>query len=569
MEVRLEDFWRPSDQQQFGTAFQRIQESLTGSNADEDHVTIKLAAGGVYHFTSTLDVIRRTSIVGEGYNGFQPVLGDPTVSNMPTMHWTENVCGMITHYPSDSNGACTFGDGTRTDVDGPLSLFNVALRGNGTTSGLHCHGINAHRSVHLFNASISYFGGCGLKANSSHGSVENRGNCNFTNWTNGNVRENGGIGVLIQGGDSNGCYFLNIATNDNAGQWVPGLSGVNVSQIANTSLLPNTFIQCATGEQINGGVPFYDHSSAGSVWITPYVEGGSVLTADIATPTMIIGGTITAPSSGAIIDAGVDATIRVTPALRVSNVNASGSVVSWVGDPVFANVVQSYYDSATDGGGRLRLHHNQVSTGNEDHWEWVDTGSSTLRWQMNTGIANRRDGRARIAFPSGFRYFNRNTGADAYVFTDTQGGIPLDLKGVGTRALISSASFTAGQNVVITTSAAHNFFNGQRVFINTIGVTSGALPITNGTYYNVINQSSTTFALANTNGLNAALYSGSSGIAVGMRAEGWAATLPTTGNFAPGDRLWRSQPSASGSPGWICINTGSTGGTWQSMPNLM
>jgi len=42
---------------------------------------------------------------------------------------------------------------------------------------------------------------------------------------------------------------------------------------------------------------------------------------------------------------------------------------------------------------------------------------------------------------------------------------------------------------------------------------------------------------------------------------------PTTGTWTRGDIIWKLDPSAGGSPGWVCVADGSPG-TWKAMANL-
>jgi hypothetical protein len=46
-----------------------------------------------------------------------------------------------------------------------------------------------------------------------------------------------------------------------------------------------------------------------------------------------------------------------------------------------------------------------------------------------------------------------------------------------------------------------------------------------------------------------------------------SSAAPTTGTWTRGDRCWNNAPSASGPPGWVCIESG-TPGTWKAMGNL-
>jgi parallel beta-helix repeat protein len=47
----------------------------------------------------------------------------------------------------------------------------------------------------------------------------------------------------------------------------------------------------------------------------------------------------------------------------------------------------------------------------------------------------------------------------------------------------------------------------------------------------------------------------------------YASTIPTTGTWVRGDIVWNESPSAGGTPGWVCVTSG-TPGTWKAMANL-
>jgi len=558
--VYLDDWYRPdTDGNQYGTAFMRIQEAMTGSTVDNS-VTI-LVKGGVYDFTQTLDIIRKVTIIGEDRASIPSALTSPQNYNGTCFRWLVDCTGIVNHYPSESNGRpSTYGDGTSRDAHGPLTMMNLQLMGNGTTTGLQYHGINAHAPFFLRNVGIQGFGGCGIKANASVQAIETRGNVNGSRMTDCSILNCGGIGLYVAGGDGNDCIFDKVYANNNASQWTLGLSGCNPSQIANTALLPNYFINCATGEPSAGTpvLPFFDNSSGGGLWTMPYVESVSIFQADISTPTLVIKGAIQLPNSGCILGAGVDGTMRITPGLTVYA--SASNVRMYAGDSAVLDAVYAYEDVAT-GGSKTRMHHNHFATPNEGMWELIDANSSTGRIFMHTDATNRRDGRGRFITPSGLIIENRNN-IRTYNFTHTLGGIPLEMKSIGQRFLISSMSFGSGSNVTVTTSTNHFMSSSQRVYINGVGTTSGTLPITNGSYYLIDVTGPTTFTLSNTDGRNAAIYSGSSGIVVVMSAYGRSTSTPITGAFAVGDTIENPIPVPLGTSRWRCTATGSTGGTW-------
>jgi hypothetical protein len=48
---------------------------------------------------------------------------------------------------------------------------------------------------------------------------------------------------------------------------------------------------------------------------------------------------------------------------------------------------------------------------------------------------------------------------------------------------------------------------------------------------------------------------------------GYATAAPTTGSWGKGSIVWNINPSAGGTPGWVCVADG-TPGTWKAMSNL-
>lgn len=43
--------------------------------------------------------------------------------------------------------------------------------------------------------------------------------------------------------------------------------------------------------------------------------------------------------------------------------------------------------------------------------------------------------------------------------------------------------------------------------------------------------------------------------------------IPVSGTYNRGDIMWNAQPSAGGTPGWVCVTSG-TPGTWKAMANI-
>lgn len=51
------------------------------------------------------------------------------------------------------------------------------------------------------------------------------------------------------------------------------------------------------------------------------------------------------------------------------------------------------------------------------------------------------------------------------------------------------------------------------------------------------------------------------------RRMGWAAGVPTKGSWQRGDVLWKTEPTASSTPGWVCVEAGEPG-VWKTMAAL-
>ena len=47
----------------------------------------------------------------------------------------------------------------------------------------------------------------------------------------------------------------------------------------------------------------------------------------------------------------------------------------------------------------------------------------------------------------------------------------------------------------------------------------------------------------------------------------YGTAAPSDGTWSRGDRVWNTAPSAGGTPGWVCVVSG-TPGTWKAMANL-
>ena len=56
-------------------------------------------------------------------------------------------------------------------------------------------------------------------------------------------------------------------------------------------------------------------------------------------------------------------------------------------------------------------------------------------------------------------------------------------------------------------------------------------------------------------------------VSIGGHKIAWATAAPSTGTWARGDVCHNSEPSAGGTPGWVCTEAGSPG-TWKAMANL-
>jgi len=62
------------------------------------------------------------------------------------------------------------------------------------------------------------------------------------------------------------------------------------------------------------------------------------------------------------------------------------------------------------------------------------------------------------------------------------------------------------------------------------------------------------------------LYGGETNKVIG-RVITWGTAAPTSGTWERGDICWNTSPSAGGSPGWVCVESG-TPGVWKAMANL-
>lgn len=56
-------------------------------------------------------------------------------------------------------------------------------------------------------------------------------------------------------------------------------------------------------------------------------------------------------------------------------------------------------------------------------------------------------------------------------------------------------------------------------------------------------------------------------LGVNVNHVGYVASIPTTGTYKRGDRLYNLSPSASGFIGWVCVTTG-TPGTWKTFGSI-
>ena len=75
------------------------------------------------------------------------------------------------------------------------------------------------------------------------------------------------------------------------------------------------------------------------------------------------------------------------------------------------------------------------------------------------------------------------------------------------------------------------------------------------------------FPFSNNRWISSLLLGGVSDSATNRRTLTTASAIPTTGTWAQGDVVFNTAPAAGGTPGWVCVTSG-TPGTWKAMANI-
>lgn len=148
-----------------------------------------------------------------------------------------------------------------------------------------------------------------------------------------------------------------------------------------------------------------------------------------------------------------------------------------------------------------------------------------------------------------------NAGWSLTLFAGCENYIPSLVRRTGTRSLNNVIQYSVP--TVMTTGEPQYYVGlestapNSQSFGNTFKTNVGALPNNHANLEYFLNNA--------TNGrMDVSIY--------GARQH-YAAAIPTVGYWIRGDIVWNTTPSAGGTPGWVCVTTG-TSGTWKAMANL-
>jgi hypothetical protein len=515
----LPDYYLPADGTVSGhpdylPAFNRIQDLISDALGG----IIQVPAGDFW-LSATFNLYKKLTIRGTN-SGFQP----STASTR--LIWPKNMTGIR-----------SWSGGVEVGYAGPVNSssafayiedIGIFCLDGSTISG---HGIHMGSPLRLNRVNIQAWGGNGVNIvayNAAQGLM--LGN-NANQWYISDcvIRSNKGNGLYVEGADANAGVAIMVSGGNN-GEW----------DFVDVSYLGNTYIGCqsdSNGGSFKGGgssvyVGCYSESKASAFGAGSFQIGGIGGT-DYNSPSLRITGDGTG-AAAAVINVDVNGAVtEILPIYEGTGYTTATVVVETEGDgsglAVTANIVGGKVTSYT------------INTAGVAYVGKVG-GAGQLRAQGSHGGLLSEGTFAVKNFAQGsVRYLDVNLCANA-------------------NQLVTGHSWNGTANDYEEFKFL-SWDNGSRSWQSSIAAV--------GVRY------VGSYTATETGGRSGVLSSGSvefpGGFWLGYGANGRQVTngsaAPATGEWARGDQVWNTAPSAGGTPGWVCT-TGGTPGTWKAMANL-
>lgn len=512
-------------------AFNRIQALISDYTLG---ITIRVPAGD-YWLSDTLHLYKNVHIEGAGMGNHGAIT---------RLYWPKDKTGIRCWAGNETNTAlndAAYGPypgpaGFQGHEYGKISDMGIFCTDSSTASG---HGIHISGQTRLYRLNIQGFGGDGVRIfayNAGQGG-NNAGTGMSNCWYIHDciIRSNKGNGLFVQGADTNaGVAHMILGGNNTLWDFV------------DNSYLGNTYIGCQSD---GGGLGSF---KGASIYIGCYNESkathldgaflvGGVLGPTFQSPTLIIEGDGDGNVGAVVTD--IDGNGAVTRILPITY--GSGYTTATVtpikqgggsGLAVTPNIVGGRITSYTITNGGSGYSPGRKAVGKISGYSGGEAVNGPLAI-TNYSKQSDRYLEAYIcnggnAILSSALYYNENIHTDNLVldWKNTLEAYELSVGGLG------GQDYGSAFRVIST--------------INTTATMGRSAPITWGSI-----QFPKGFWLGGTTGVT------------GGRQMTNGTAAPSSGEWARGDIVWNTAPSAGGTPGWVCT-TGGTPGTWKEMANL-
>lgn len=467
-----------------------------------------------------------------------------------TQHWA----GTTLIFPKNTTGIRAWSTSQDIGFPGPENgragqtvLENFAMSGQDMDYGDHTgHGVHMGVTMHLRNLNISGFSGHGVYCHSLDRAPGYTGNSNCWSVHNCIVRSNGVDGLHMGTGDGQaGVAFMVFGGNNNG--W----------DFFDDSWAGNTYIACHSDAGLISSGSFKSIAS-GSVYVGCYNESKAVALSGC----VVVGGNL-----AGFVDKGQ------TPSLEVVSGANPGSgataIVNRVSDPAGAilSVMPLDYGSGYDASPLPTVVLSKEGGGSGGVIVPVVSGGQIKSYTISAG------GTGYVGTTGGMATIN-NPGAGM----STTGPFSAPNYAYGGRYIVAHTHYEA--DAIYSAKIVDNLNNNnyevfdilnfnESYFTWNIGYNGGISAINITGKYNAI-----TAGRASAISKGMPLFANGLWLGFGSTARqvtnGTAA--PTTGQWARGDIVWNTAPSAGGSMGWMCTTTGDFAGSptpvFKAMPNL-
>lgn len=524
----LPDFYQSGDGSDWLPAFVRAQATLGTDTGAIIQVPV-----GDFNLSGTFNIWRKLRIVGTG-------MGLQSSTCSTRLLFPKNVDGLRLWSSQSETGAVAAGVPANGSANTcAIEQIGIFCADGTTTSGI---GIHCTAAPRLYRCNVESFGGNGVHIQANAVAEHSNANC----WVISDciIRNNKGYGLYVDGNDANaGVAFMIYAGNNTLGDFW------------DSSGLGNTYV--ALQSDASRKVAFTD--KGGSVWIGCYNESAGGAT-DLSASALLLGGVLGNANMPllSVSGDGTDATCVVV------NCDGSGAVTKILPTRYGNGYTTATVSVALQGAGSGLVVTANIVGGHITSYTIVNGGIGyTAGFGTNTGALHAGGTRGGLSTDGAFVVNNYYQSGDRYLTGN------LCYNG---NQFFSGMIFNNGLNDF---EEMHllDWSEGYKSYFTTLGG-------------RVTARWASSYGSNLTMGRASAIPPGSlvlqDGFWVGGgqtgafqtdgRYVGNGTAAPTTGQWAKGDIIWNTSPSAGGSMGWMCTTTGDFAGSptpvFKAMPNL-